>query len=113
MYNTLDTYDKEALLSGGGKLAGSLWYILPEATTEWWPDAQFRIMAQLRLLSFSITKGATCCLASKNKEECCSERLDLPHLLDCKLGPGRMRPHRAAANAVAKVLRDAGAVVDI
>ena len=59
LYRTLEISQKEAILSGGGKLAGSLWYILPEAPTEWWPDAQFRVSSQLRLLALTLPKGTT------------------------------------------------------
>lgn len=113
-FSVTSTTSRKRLFSlDGGKLGGCLWSLLPETTAEWWPDGHFRLASQLRLCSLQIAPGTTCCFVCSKDEEVCGKPLDLLHLLDCKVGPGRMRPDRALAQAVAKTLRVTGAEVDI
>ena len=70
--------------NAGGKLAGSLWTMIPDAPTEWWPDAHFRMATQLRLGALSLPPATTCCRTRKDGGDPCGRPLDVTHLLQCK-----------------------------
>lgn len=68
LFPRLSDTQREAVLSGDGKLGGSAWLAPPESSSEWLPDAHFRPSTQLRLAALEIAHGSTCCLVSRDKE---------------------------------------------
>ncbi|CAK0795081.1 unnamed protein product [Prorocentrum cordatum] len=117
LWQELGQERREGLLSSGGPGAEALWMQLPAKTAEWFPSSYFRVATMRRLGALSAPPGATCRLPCKagNSDEACGHRLDptLQHPQLCKQGPARMRPHRALAAALARLLRECRAEIDI
>ena len=117
LWSGLGVARREGLLSAGGAGAGALWIQMPSASADWFPSSFFRTASLRRLGALGAPRGATCRIPRRGEDgtEVCGRPLDstLSHPQLCKEGPARMRPRRALAHALARVLRACRAEVDI
>ena len=77
------------------------------------PDPHWRIAFRMRLGMSVVPPGARCQLRRSDGALCLAQ-LDpgALHAHLCKIGPARLRPHRAVARVLGRVLRQAGANID-
>ncbi|CAK0852171.1 unnamed protein product [Prorocentrum cordatum] len=86
---------------------------------DYFPTSYFRAATMRRLGALTAPPGATCRMPRKvgsgYGEDVCGQRLDptLKHPQLCNHGPARMRPHRALAAALARLLQGCRAEVDV
>ncbi|CAK0877910.1 unnamed protein product, partial [Prorocentrum cordatum] len=120
LWGSLGAERREGLLSSGGPGAGALWLQMPAQPADYFPTAAtapFRAATLRRLGALSSPPGATCRIKRRGGdcEDICGQQLDrtLRHPQLCKQGPARMRPHRALAATLARLLRECRAEVDI
>eukprot|EP00973_Karenia_brevis_P087450 12125089-Karenia_brevis.AAC.1 len=102
------------MLSGGGKMVGKPWSELP-CHAQFIDNDHFRMCLQIRLGIVEVPAGTTCQLTKAGGEERCLHAIaapcEHPHL--CKIGPARLRPHRAVMVAAKRTLERAGGEVDL
>ena len=116
LWEGLGDHRRECLLSSGGPKAGSFWQATPDSGKCFMDDAHWRTAVRQRLGIMTAPVGAMCYLPKgKDQDVKCGHSLDadLHHPMLCKVGPARMRPHRAVASALRHLLKSSGAHVDI
>ena len=111
---------RECMLSAGGTGTGSFWQAVPKCPSHFFNSAHWRAAFRQRLGILCAPPSLTCQLrgagaSSRTEDDSCGQALDpqLRHPLLCKVGPARMRPHKAMAAVVAVSLRSSGAKVDL
>eukprot|EP00973_Karenia_brevis_P085157 11819358-Karenia_brevis.AAC.1 len=98
LYQQLNSeHEREVMLSAGGKMVGKLWSELPRGTAQFIDNDHFRMCFQIRLGTVEVPAGTTCQLTKAGGEEGCLHAVTAPceHPHVCKVGPARLRPHRA------------------
>ena len=116
LWEGFSEHRRECLLSSGGPKAGSFWQVTPDSSKCFMDNAHWRTAVRQRLGVLTAPDGAMCHLPKgDDQDEKCGHSLDadLHHPLLCKVGPARMRPHRAVASALKHLLKSSGAHVDI
>eukprot|EP00973_Karenia_brevis_P031276 4317404-Karenia_brevis.AAC.1 len=72
--------------------------MLPSGPSEWMPDSYFIVASAVWLGRLKTPAGATCHLVGQDGDVCGAGLQDgLLDFFQCKIGPARMRPHRAFA----------------
>ena len=104
--------EKERRPEAGGPGTGGTWSAPPDGTVM--PNAHWRAATQARIGCINIPQNIECRLET-NGGSSCEATLDQSgtHSQLCKLGPGRMRPHRAVQTTLGGLLRNTGAHVDL
>ena len=115
LWQRMGAHRREALLSGGGSGAGSLWAAVPSRPHLRLTSAQWQVAVRGRLGLMRAPAGATCRLPRADAGEVCGAPLDecLRHASLCAAGPIRMRTHRALVMALRLAAEREGAYVDV
>ena len=97
----------------GGEGTGKLWSAVPDSREVTLPDPHFRVAFRMRLGMHVVTAQARCQIKRSDESRCLAVLDDgALHPLLCKAGGARLRPHRAVARCLGRVLGRAGAATD-
>ena len=101
------------MLEAGGLGTGSFWSAIPDRPVLRWPDAHWRVGTRYRL-RLDLAPACACCCIPRADGTPCGAPLNASgaHLMLCKAGPARLRPHRALARRLMALVRAAGAHAD-
>ena len=107
-----DEKEKERRPEAGGPGTGGTWSAPPDGTLM--PNAHWRAATQARLGCIDIPQNIKCKLKANGGLPCQTifDQSGL-HSQLCKMGPARMRPHRAVQTTLGGLLRNTGAHVDL
>eukprot|EP00973_Karenia_brevis_P094153 12421048-Karenia_brevis.AAC.1 len=91
-----------------------MWSEIPKYSSDWFDNDHFKTSLQLRLGMVKVPAGTLCQVTKNNGDKCLHSVQDpLVHPHVCKMGPARLRPHRAVMVALQKVCERGGAQVDL
>eukprot|EP00973_Karenia_brevis_P071865 9986860-Karenia_brevis.AAC.1 len=104
------------MLSAGGRMVGKVWAEILRFIHQRMDDDHFRMCLHMRLAMVSVPQGTTCQMERRgNPDDKCLHAISMPckHLHKSKVGPARLRPHRAVMVSLMKLLRRVGLEVDL
>ena len=113
VWSTSEPRQQARMLECGGEGTGSFWLATPDCTALRMPDAHWRIATRYRCGLPLAPLHTACCVPRADLTTCgvCVDSWG-DHLLMCKAGPARLRPHRAIQRRLGQLLGAAGANVD-